>query len=84
MLIFVCLITQKGFASYECERNLVANILRLQEVEMAVHDIDSRLEKGIKKELAQNLDSKNSIYFHSHQIAELVCESINIEVKKEG
>ncbi|EQC44909.1 hypothetical protein [Bacteriovorax sp. Seq25_V] len=79
LLSIVCILVQSAFASSECERNVAANVLKMDVVHNGLEHISNKLEKSSKKDKREHIDSvdsKNSIYFHTYQLAELVCKNL--------
>jgi len=79
LLSIACILVQSAFASSECERNVAANVLKMDDVHQGLERIGAKKQTDKKHKYLSN-DSKNSIYFHTYQLAELVCK--NMEATK--
>lgn len=70
-------------SSSKCEREVAAKVLMLKEIDKGLESIDTELEikNNNQERIAGKIESKNSIYFYTYQLAEQICKNIDLENK---
>lgn len=85
-LLFLSVISILPFSTFansksKCEREVAAKVLMLKEVDRGLESIEAELEhkNNNHERVAGKIESKNSIYFYTYQLAEQICKNVELE-----
>lgn len=83
LLLILTVVSLQSFASNsKCEREVAAKVLMLRAVDKGLEKIQvdlAILKETNHKEIAAKVESKNSIYFYTYQLAEQICKNLPYE-----